>query len=1115
MKILAKICVAGALQLLCLATLLPAGAGAAQAPVWKLNASAQPTNLVPGSNDGKYFLVATNVGSKATSGSIVISDTLPEDIAVNTGGLGPRAGSNSPGAKGFGVFECGIAGRTVTCIGSGSIHPGSELEVVIPVEIAGSPQDIPHINESEVSGGGATGVQVSTPTTLSAAPASFGFLPGEAGFASPLLEEEGAPATAAGVHPYAMHVDLALPSVAPNGNLTSAGHLRNVRIDLPPGLLANPSATPVRCTEAQLTSQRPGCPDPSAIGTVSIDTIAIGEVQHQTVPLYNMVPTPGSPAVFGFDALGAGIFPHIVARLRTESDYGASGISRDVLARGLNPILSVSTELWGDPSAPEHNFVRGACTGDVVKPPCLVSAQPDSLLNFPTHCTIDPLRFEAFASSWEEPNPPFSDRKAAYESADLVGNPRSVSGCNQVEFEPTVSVQPTTNLTDSPSGLDVDLHQPQDTEIGHRSTGQLRDATVTLPSGMAVNPSQADGLGVCGPAQIGMLTQVGESPGHFSAEPSNCPDASRIGTIEVTSPLLAQYDDSERVLQRDPETGRAIPEPLHGSLFVAKPFENPFGSLLAVYLTVEDPKTGIYAKLAGKLEPDPVTGQLTTRFEENPQLPLDHVRIHLFNGPRASLVTPATCGTHTTTSDLTPWSAPEGADAHPESSFQTTAAPSGGACPTAESQLKNAPAFTAGTIGRQAGAYSPFVLKLSREDGSQRLTGIDTTLPPGLTGKLAGIAECSDAQIAQAAARSHPNEGILERQSPGCPLAAEVGVVNVGAGAGPTPFYTQGHAYLAGPYKGAPLSMAIITPAIAGPFDLGTVVVRAALYLDPTSARIHAVSDPFPTILDGIPLDLRSVALQVNRPNFILNPTSCDPMAITGSAISTLGAIATLTAPFQVGSCSNLAFKPKLAVKLIGGTRRSKNPALKATLTMPSGNANIAKTSVALPHSEFLDQSHIRTICTRVQFAEAGGNGAGCPPGSVYGRARALTPLLDQPLEGPVFLRANGGERDLPDLVAALHGQIDVDLVGYVDSVKGGIRTTFEGVPDAPVSRFVLEMQGGKKGLLENSTNLCKSTNRATALFEAQNGKVHDFNSVVKNSCRKAKTHKASGDRRR
>jgi uncharacterized repeat protein (TIGR01451 family) len=1099
-----------AAALSCLAIISPVPAAAAPTPVWDLSATSQPTNFTAGSSgEDRFLLVATNIGAKATSAEITITDTLPAGLTPAPGTAlapGTEVRSTDPNTA---AFNCTTLAQTITCKGPGPVHPGFILMASFSVNVTAPEGSVLPANEAEISGGGALSAKASTVTTISAASPPFGFMPVEEGFRAPLIAEDGTPATQAGSHPYGGVVDINFPTVQPGGFLTSSGHPRDISLDLPPGLLANPAATPTRCTEAELASENsPGCPPSSQIGTVTITTFVLTAAPEPTA-LYNMVPPPGAPASFGFDALGVGIFPHVIGSIRTESDYGATGSAHDILARGLNPILSVSTQLWGDPSSKAHDFARECPGGGIPgEKACEEEERQSSLLSLPGSCSQQPLAFGVNADSWEEPG---LFHSSSYQSADLQGSPVALGGCNKLEFKPTISVTPTTNLTDSPSGLDVDLHQPQDFNLDSLTTAQLKDAVVTLPAGMSVNPSQADGLAACTPAQIGLLTAVGQAAAHFSAKPSSCPDASTLGTVEATSPLLAQYSPDGTELQTDPETGDPIPQPLHGSVYLAEPFDNPFNSLLAIYLTVEDPQTGIFAKLAGRIEPDPVSGQLTTRFAENPQLPIEDVRLHLFGGARGALITPPVCGAHTTTTDLTPWSTPEGADAHPESTFQTTAAPGGGACPSAEGQAANAPAFAAGTISPQAGTYSPFVLKLSREDGSQHLGGIEATLPPGLAAKFAGVPYCSEAQIAQAQTRSHPNEGILERQSPSCPAASELGTVNVGAGAGPSPFYTTGHAYLAGPYKGAPLSMAIITPAIAGPFDLGTVVVRTALYVNPVTAQGRAVSDPLPQILDGIPLDIRSVAVSLDRPDFTLNPTSCDRMAIAGAATSTLGALAPLSTPFQVGGCPALKFKPKLAIKLSGGTKRSKNPALKATLTMAPGGANIAKASVALPHSEFLDQSHIRTVCTRVQFAEAGGNGAGCPAGSVYGRARALTPLLAAPLEGPVFLRSNP-EHELPDLVAALQGQIPVDLIGRVDSVNGGIRTTFEGAPDAPVTKFVLEMQGGKKGLLENSVNLCKTTNRATALFDGQNGKVFDFKPVVGNSCKKKeKKHKSHG----
>jgi hypothetical protein len=623
---------------------------------------------------------------------------------------------------------------------------------------------------------------------------------------------------------------------------------------------------------------------------------------------------------------------------------------------------------------------------------------------------------------------------------------------------------------------------------------------------MAVNPSQADGLDACSTERIGLTTSIGESPIHFSKAPDSCPDAAKLGSVEVTTPLLAQYG-AENKLQLDPETGKPILEPLHGSVYLAKPFANPFGSLVAIYLSINDPPTGTIAKLAGRATLDPATGQITTRFEENPQLPLEDVRLHLFGGARGALITPPACGTHTSTSDLTPWSAPEGQDAHPVDSFQTSAIPGGGACPGTEAAAPNQPTFSAGTLAPQAGAYSPFVLKLSREDGSQRISTIDTTLAPGLTGKLAGISSCSEAQIAQAAGRGHPNQGAIEQASPSCPAASEVGTVIVGAGAGSNPFYVQGHAYLAGPYKGAPLSLAIVTPAVAGPFDLGAVVSRVALNLDRDTAQIHAVSDPLPTILDGIPLDIRSIALKMDRPNFTLNPTNCDPLAITGGATSLLGQTAALTQRFQVGGCKGLGFKPKLSLKLLGGVKRSATPRLVANLTAKPGEANIASAQVKLPRAAFLDNAHIKTICTRVQFVADT-----CPPGSIYGKASARTPLLDYPLSGSVYLRSNPAHT-LPDLVAKLKGPdtqpIEIDLAGKTDSVKAALRNTFEAVPDAPVSSFHLELFGGKRGLVELSRNLCAHTYRAEVKLTAQNGKTFDTTPVVGNSCKGKKGRKS------
>jgi hypothetical protein len=1051
-------------------------------PAWAPVGIPLPSNFAPGSED-EILIGVPNIGTASSTGPITLTDTLPSGVKpLSVGAI------STTGAEG----SCGVSGQAATCTLTKSFAADIEFEVSIIVAIDPLAPSGRLSDQITVEGGGASPAFTSTPITIDPGIPAFDFLAGGAGFRAPLTGPDGSPATLAGSHPNRQIIELGFPTERQGESLGAAGHLREAGADLPRGLIANPSATPVLCTEAQmLTIETPGCPAASQIGTATVLTVGATPEGYATA-LFNMEPPPGHASSFAFDAANSGSLVHILGGVRSDDEFELTGASTGALALTFHPVFGVRLEFWGDPTNASHDRQRGGC-GLGVERDCSTEPSKTAFLTLPTDCPGTPMRSVGHANSWEEPS---VVHDAVYESADLSGEEVTVSGCNQLRFEPTIEVQPTTNLTDSPSGLDVKLHQPQDTQLGHLSTAAMKDTTVTLPEGMAANASQADGLLACSSAEIGMSTAVGQSPPHFSMAPDSCPDAAKLGTVEVATPLLNQYD-AQHKLAKDPETGDPIPEPLHGSVYLAKPFDNPFGSLLAIYLSIEDARTGTVAKLAGQVIADPQTGQLTTRFERNPELPVQDIELHLFSGARAPLVTPPTCGVHTTNANLIPWSSPEGADTNLQSSFETLVTPAGGACPTAENQEPHAPAFSAGTIAPQAGAYSPFVLRLSRADGTQRLAGIDTTLPPGLIGKLAGVAECSEGQIAQALGRNKPNEGALEQQSPSCPSSSEVGSVDVAAGAGPNPFHTTGHAYLSGPYKRAPLSLTIITPAVAGPFDLGAVVVRTALYVDPESARIHAVSDPFPQILEGIPLDLRSVALRMDRPDFTLNPTSCDPMAISGAALSALGQSAALTAPFQLGGCSALGFKPSLAIALKGATVRGAHPALTATLTIPKGGpfANIAKTSVALPRSEFLDQAHIRTVCTRVQFAADQ-----CPAGSVYGKARAITPLLDEALEGPVYLRSS--DHELPDLVIDLNGKIEVTIAGRIDSVKGAIRTNFEAVPDAPVTKFVLQMQGGKKGLLQNSRNLCASPARAVALFDAQNGKTHDVTPLVKAKCK-------------
>jgi hypothetical protein len=1119
---------------LLLALALPVGAGATEAPGvgWAVTGTNFPTNLQPG-GQGTIKLEVFNVGEEDSHGTVTVTDVLPPgftarepepgvggagELLAKENGINPQilhaawhctgnGGGSAPGVDGASVITCENDPTNLPTLPGGgglptldsSTTPGphgveerpAEKPILPVIGIAvNAPSGIGTAdNEVTVEGGGALSPAAATDLiAVSADPAAFSVANWDAWFS----KADGEIDTQAGSHPYELTTTTDFSTMLKEAGLFDVSEPRNVLVKLPPGVIGNPRAA-AQCGRDRFDHEQQ-CPAASIVGSINP---LFGQLSGALgLPIFNISPPRGGPAELGFNLQGIASFFDF--SLRTGGDYGIDTHIDNIPQR---EIADAIVTIWGVPADPSHDRWRrgqqGGCPVSQVEtnPDCFPLGPNRELkpfLTLPTSCA-GPQHFPLTVNTWRD-----FDLSASsdVDTHDAVGAPTGFIGCNRLPFAPAIAAKPTTNVTDSPSGLEVDIHMP-DTGLGdpaaETSEADLKNTTVTLPEGMSVNPAGANGLGACSPAQVGLTSAVGQVPVTMTPDPAQCPNDSKVGSVTVETPLLDH--------------------PLEGSVYVAAPQQNPFGSLLALYIAVDDEASGIVLKLPGEVEANPVTGQLTTTFEENPQLPFEDFKLHFFAGAGAALRSPSVCGLYQSSTVMTPWSTPEGADTRPGDSFEATQAPGGGACPTSAAKLPNAPSFSAGTISPKAGAYSPFVLHLARADGTQEFKEIDTTLPAGLIGKLAGVSECSDTQIAQAAARNGIGQGKLEQQSPSCPASSEVGTVSVGAGAGPAPYYVPGHAYLAGPYKGAPLSLEIVTPAVAGPFDLGTVAVRTALYVDPESAQIHAVSDEIPHVLQGIPLDVRSINLSLDRPNFTLNPTNCAKKTVLGSATSVLGQSAALSAPFQVGECAKLGFKPKLAIKLKGGTQRHTFPALTATLTYPQGSyANIASAQVTLPHSEFLEQGHIGTVCTRVQFAAGAGHGEQCPQASVYGFARATTPLLDKPIEGPVYLRSSS--HSLPDLVAALNGQIDVDLDGRVDTGKGGgIRNTFEAVPDAPVSKFVLSLDGGKKGLLVNSENLCAkhAKTKAIADFTAQNGKVYDTTPTVANSCKKAAKGKGQG----
>jgi hypothetical protein len=925
-------------------------------------------------------------------------------------------------------------------------------------------------------------------TIAAAAPsaqAAFGFLPGPSGFSATATQDGGPAATQAGSHPQALSIDvnfkLGPQSPGEPGVPFSEGDVEDLRIDLPAGLIENPSAVP-QCSLARFHEPRvspfeksqagESCPDRTQIGTVEVRSSFAGGATR-TFGVFNLVPPPGAPSELGFNAYGAPIT--FVPQIRQAGgEYGLSLVARNV-PQLLN-LRGLTLNLWGNPWGVVHNAQRGNCLNEVEPTfgwaKCSIGRPlnnpPTAYLTLPTGCE-GPLAFTATVASWQEP--------AVSLSRTYQG--QSLGGCNAILFVTNPVGFVTDPRASSPSGFDFNLNVDNSGFLrpDKLAPSPTKKAVVSLPDGMTINPSVGSGLGSCGEAQYAAET-VDSAPG------AGCPNASKIGDFTVQSPLF--------------------PETVEGSLFLASPHDNPFGTLLAIYLVAKAPERGILVKVAGRLDADPSSGRLTATFDDLPQLPYTNLKVHFREGQRSPLATPATCGSFGTGMDLSPWRAPATVR-HSVSPFTIAAGVGGGPCPQGPTPF--GPGAQGGTANSNAGSYTPFYLHLTRQDDEQELTSYSALMPPGLTGRLAGIPYCPEAAI-EAAKR---NSGFAETARPSCPAASEIGHTVAGFGVGSVLSFAPGGLYLAGPFHGAPFSIVAIDSATVGPFDLGVIVVRSAIKVDPQTAQVSVDSegsDPIPHIIDGIPIHLRDIRVYISRPGFTLNPTSCQPLSVASTLSGSGQAFGNpaddtstrVDSPFQVSNCGALGFRPKLRLALKGGTRRGNYPALRAEVKPRAGDANIGFAAVSLPPSEFLAQEHIDTICTRGQFAREA-----CPAGSVYGRARAFSPLLDEPMKGRVYLRSS--DHSLPDIVAALRGGghgLSIDVVGRIDSVRGGLRGTFENLPDVPVSKFVINLFGGKRGLLVNAENLCSGASRAaTARMAGQNNRGVIWKPKVSVKCQK------------
>ncbi|HWO15427.1 MAG TPA: hypothetical protein VNM89_01790, partial [Solirubrobacterales bacterium] len=734
----------------------------------------------------------------------------------------------------------------------------------------------------------------------SAAQADFGFSALEA----EITDTAGAPLTQAGAHPHEFTTDFTLNTVpSPPGGAGSYpdtlpdGALKDLTVTLPPGFVGNATAVPT-CSAVELFdfgTRTSRCPAASMVGIaeVALDPEEPPEVSR----VYNLVPDPGQAAKLGFIAITVPVTLEVA--VSPEPPFNLITRLTDAYQAAL--VYGSKVTIWGNPADDLNDPIRGGG-----------AAIPErAFLTLPRSCPATALEFPFSIASWQQPG-------------DTVAQSAltpAIEGCEALGFAPEVSAAPSTDVAESPAGFDfeIEIDDPGLIDPNDTADSDLKKAIVTLPEGLTVNPASANGLGACSEAQL-------SAESWDSAPGEGCPNASKVATVDVETPLL-----NER---------------LAGSIFLATPYENPLGTLLAGYLVIKQPERGIAIKLAGKIETDPASGQITASFDQNPQLPFSSLQVSFKSGPHAPLTTPPTCGDYEIKTELFPWSG--NAPVIRTDSFTIAQGPGGGPCARAPAELPHAPSFDAGSTSPISATHSPFVVNLRREDGSQRFSAVTVRPPPGLVAKLAGTEICPEGALAAAAAKA----GKAEQAAPSCPPASQIGNVFAAAGSGPDPYWAPARAYLAGPHKGAPLSMAVIAPAVAGPFDLGTIVNRVALYVDAKTAEITAVSDPLPEILEGVPLDIRQISVRLDRPDFTLNGTSCDPLAVEGLLTSTLDALAPLHNRFQLSDCTRLAFKPRMTLRLKGPTKRSGHPALTIALRPRAGDANIASVSVALPRSE-------------------------------------------------------------------------------------------------------------------------------------------------------------------
>jgi hypothetical protein len=1042
----------------------------------------------------RLVLTAINVGGSSTNGGpVTISDTLPAGFTSVEGHEPYHPGTPATGMEGIDAYHflestagpnpgdgtkepvC-VNAPVIECTFSGPIDPGDNLIVNIDTKVAGPPEvkeGETVVNHASVSGGGAPTAVAESPITISSAPARYGVVPGSVVSA---LSSTQAGAHANDTTAFTLNTGpFEAPVAAP----------RDVEFDAPVGLVGDAVDLP-KCSSA-LVEEGGGnfnlCPSDTIVGTatLSIHVVAAGSTPYvgEAAPVYNIAPAPGEPAAFEFMALGQPI--RLDASVLSEGDYGIRVTAPHINENGEDIYSAVT--LWGVP-------------GDYNGPgPDVALAQhfggpgtdgQTAFLSNPTQCS-EPVTGTLLTDSWPEPNKFVPTETEQREPG--FGDPApsgTMTGCDALPFSTGVSMVPDTAQAGAPAGYDFNLYvdRSQDSNPEGNVAPDVKNVSTTLPLGTVISPSAANGLGACKDDENVNPAEVPNEFGLHSLELASCSIDSQVGTVEIESP--------------------DIKEAFGGDVYLAEPECNPCspqdaedGKMVKLLLQAKGKgEAGILVKTSGWLSVNQQTGQLTATFENEPQLPFTHLELKLAGGPRATLSNPRTCGTATTSVDLTPWTTPYEPDAIDTSPYQVTGC-QGAAGVVGGNQFN--PSFFAGTTSNQAGGFTPFTLSFTRTDPDQYLAGIQLKTPPGLVGSLANVPLCPEPQAAQGA----------------CSPASEIGTTQVETGPGAEPFLVVGgKIYLTGPYKGAPFGLSIVVPAKAGPYTLtgttgvGTVVVRSTINIDPTTSALTVTSDPLPTILDGIPLQLKLVNVTINRQDFIFNPTSCNKMAITATLSSSQGGSTTRESSFQVTNCEALKFQPKFTVSTSGKTSKANGASLDAKVSYPNTGqgtqANIAMFKVDLPKQLPSRLTTLQKACTAAQFES---NPAGCPAASVIGTVRVNTPVLPVQLTGPVYFVSHGGEA-FPSLEIVLQGDgVRVDVVASTFISKAGITSsTFKTVPDVPFSNFELYLPEGKYSALAANGNLCKSKLAMPTAIVAQNGaEIHESTKIAVTGCPKAK----------